>query len=322
MKYFVLPLTILFLLFCNLSFAQTQSGFRLGFGIDGGIATKDPFKSVLGGDIRLQKDLSDHLSATLTAGFTHFFEKDHFDGYNQYGSPYNVIPVKAGLKYFVTDNFYVGAEAGVGFGFEQWGNSFLYSPSLGVAFKNGLDVSVKYEDYTRSTITKDIALRLAYGVDLSNHHATHKRIERAEGWQLGFEIDPGIAGSNDDFALGGQVNLYRHLTNNLEAIASTGVTHFSVSCRFYNFNTYTYMKTSGETIIPVMAGLRLYAGNQFYVAGEAGAAFSTHGNASFAYSPSLGLAFSNGLDLGVKYENFSDNYPELIALKLGYRFKL
>jgi hypothetical protein len=322
MKYFVLPLTILFLLFCNLSFAQTQSGFRLGFGIDGGIATKDPFKSVLGGDIRLQKDLTDHLSATLTAGFTHFFEKDHFDGYNQYGSPYNVIPVKAGLKYFVTDNLYVGAEAGVGFGFEQWGNSFLYSPSLGVAFKNGLDVSVKYEDYTRSAITKDIALRLAYGVDLSNHHATHKRIERAEGWQLGFGIDPGITTNNNDFVLGGEVNVYRHLTNSLEATASAGITHFYNSYLSYANGEAEGFKTQGETIIPVMAGLRLFAGNQFYVAGEAGAAFSTHGDAYFAYSPSIGLAFSSGLDLGIKYENFGDYYPETVSLKLGYRFKL
>jgi len=322
MKYFVLPLTILFLLFSNLSFAQTQPGIRLGFGVDGGVATNDPFKSALGGDIRLQKDLNDRLSATLTAGFTHFFEKDHFYGYNQYGSPYNVIPVKAGLKLFLTNNLYFAGEAGVGFGFEQWGNSFLYSPSIGLSFKNGLDISIKYEDYTRSSVTKDIALRLAYGVNLSKQHAVRKKVEHTADWQLGFGINPGIAGNSDDFVLGGDINLYKHLTNDLQATASAGVTHFSVAYQFYSFSTYNYVKTSGQTIIPVMAGLRLFAGTQFYIAGEAGAAFSTHGIASFAYSPSLGLAFSNGLDLGIKYENFSDNYPELIALKLGYRFRL
>ena len=166
--------SLLLLILCSpKARAQTDNGLSLGFGINAGIAPTNAFKYTLGGDIRLQKDINKHFAATLTTGFTHFFEKDHFDKYPQYGSPYNVIPVKAGLKYFVTNNFYLGGEAGAGLAFEQWGTSFLWSPSVGLAFKNGIDISAKYEDYTRDKMTKNIGLRLAYSFDLGNH-TSHK----------------------------------------------------------------------------------------------------------------------------------------------------
>jgi hypothetical protein len=157
MKHLFSFLTIFLLLF-GIAHAQVPNSWRIGFGINAGVATSDAFKYALGGDIRVQKNFNERLSGTLTTGFTHFFEKDHFASYNQYGSPYNVIPVKLGLKYVVTGNLYAGGEAGAGFAFEQWGTSFLWSPSVGLAFKNGMDISIKYEDYTRDRATKDIAL--------------------------------------------------------------------------------------------------------------------------------------------------------------------
>jgi hypothetical protein len=166
MKYFFFSLFAALILSTTLTNAQNSaSNWQIGFGVSPGGATSNPFKYTLGGDIRVQKNFNNRISGTLTAGFTHFFEKDHFDGYNQYGSPYNVIPVKAGVKVFLTDGFYLGGEAGVGFGFEQWGNSFVWSPSVGVAFKNGIDLSIRYEDFTKNKVTQDVALRLAYGIN-------------------------------------------------------------------------------------------------------------------------------------------------------------
>jgi hypothetical protein len=101
MKHLFSFLTI-FLLLSGIAHAQVPNSWRIGFGINAGVATSDAFKYALGGDIRVQKNFNERLSGTLTTGFTHFFEKDHFASYNQYGSPYNVIPVKLGLKYFVT----------------------------------------------------------------------------------------------------------------------------------------------------------------------------------------------------------------------------
>lgn len=145
--------------------AQDSQAWRLGLSVNPGVATKDPYGFVLGGDVRLQKDFVGPVSATLTTGFTHFFVKDDFK--NVY-DPYNVVPLKAGIKAFLSQNFYVAGEVGAGFGTDKGaGTSFVWSPSIGWAFSNGLDVGVKYEDYTKSDYTKQVALRVAYGFNLS-----------------------------------------------------------------------------------------------------------------------------------------------------------
>ncbi|MGZ3873024.1 MAG: hypothetical protein ACXVJD_08900 [Mucilaginibacter sp.] len=328
MKYQFFSLLVFVLFTATIANAQTANPWRIGFGVDAGVPASGAFRYALGGDIRLQKDINQQLSVTLTTGFSHFFEKEHFANYLQYGSPYNVIPVKAGIKAFLTDNFYVGAEAGVGFGFEQWGNSFVYSPAAGLAFKNGLDISIKYEDYTTDRNTRDIALRFAYGIDLRKKASREKR-ERVSGWQLGFSINPGVTtNSFDDKTLEVEVDLAKQLTNTLEFSFSAGVSHFFTPYRsYYYYNTAMWNSIQffnvERNVIPVKAGLRWYAGSRLYVAGEAGAAFGLNGATSFVYSPTIGLAYKSGLDIGVKYENYGDNaISDVVSLKLGYRFKL
>ncbi|NCD71181.1 hypothetical protein [Mucilaginibacter agri] len=314
-----------FLLISISSFAQGD-GWRIGFGISPGVVPNGPFKYSLGGDIRLQKNFTDRLAGTLSAGFTHFFEKDHFTGYSQYGSPYNVIPVKAGIKAFVTNNFYVGAEAGAGFGFEQWRTSFLWSPSVGLAFNNGLDLSVRYEDFTRSSATRDISLRIAYGLNMRKFGIHKKANVDKSDWKLGLGLNPGIS-TTDGFVLGGEAGIYKALTSNLEVYGTVGLTHyFSLYHNYYTANGMGYLfgiKKGAENFVPVKVGLRLYAGNQFYVSGDAGAAFASDGNTAFTYSPAIGLTFKNGVDIGAKYDGFAGFYiPGTVSLKLAYRFKL
>ncbi len=139
--------------------AQKANPVRLGVGINAGIATNKTAGFVLGGDLRLQQSMGKSVSWTLTPGYTHFFKKDLFAGAG-------VVPVKAGLKFFPAPNFYLAAEAGAGFFTDKGlGTSFVYSPYAGFAFKN-LDVSVKYENFTKYEFTQQVALRLAYGFKL------------------------------------------------------------------------------------------------------------------------------------------------------------
>jgi hypothetical protein len=306
--------------------AQNENGWRIGFGISPGIPIKDPFAFTLGGDVRLQKNFNSRFAATLTAGFTHYFEKDHFIGYNQYGSPFNVVPVKAGAKFFLSDNLYVAGEAGAGFGFEQWGTSFLWSPSVGVAFKNGIDLSIRYEDFTKSSVTKDVSLRLAYGLD-TRKLVPHKKADSDSNWKLALGLNPGVS-TDDGFVLGAEAGIYKPVARNLEVYATAGLMHyFDVYEAYYTMTgpyTYNFQEKKGDkNIIPVKAGLRLYAGNQFYISGDAGAAFASDGNTAFAYSPTIGLAFKNGVDIGAKYDGYAGFYiPAAVSLKLAYRFKL
>ncbi|HMG07790.1 MAG TPA: hypothetical protein VK609_04730 [Mucilaginibacter sp.] len=309
--------------------AQTPVSWHIGFGINSGVSTSDAFKYALGGDIRIQKDFDKRFSGTLTTGFSHFFEKAHFAGYSQYGSPYNVIPVKLGIKYFVADNLYLGGEAGAGFAFEQWGTSFLWSPSVGFAFKNGIDLSVKYEDYTNDKATKNIALRLAYGFG-TRKLESHKKVTEVKGLELGISVNPGASiSSSSDFILGGEVSLHKPLSGNIEATFSAGYTHMSKSY----YSTYGIMDVNGyvyynnnytvKNVVPAKVGLRLYLADSFYLGGEAGVGFAANRNSSFVYSPTLGVKLKNGIDIGAKYDNYSHRLiQDAVSLKFGYHFKL
>ena len=155
------------MIYTTTSSAQTaestnyDQGFKLGIGLSGGIPTDgDDYDWALGGDVRLQYDLSKRTSVTLTTGFTNLFVGDDVPDLG-------FIPAKAGFKAFVwEDQFYVMGEVGAGFavtnGYDE--TSLLWAPSIGYAGKH-IDVSLRYEDYDKFN-TNQIALRVAYGFDL------------------------------------------------------------------------------------------------------------------------------------------------------------
>ncbi len=162
----VLQLTATLLVFALLSnrLNAQNSGPRLGIGIDAGSTLKDPTKVVLGLDARLQQSLGNSVSGILTTGYYHFLKSD------KSGDGFGIIPLKIGLKIFPVKNFYVAGEAGAGFGTKNGlGTSFIYSPSAGLAFGSGFDVSIKYEGYAHKEYHgyyNQLALRLAYGFKL------------------------------------------------------------------------------------------------------------------------------------------------------------
>ena len=139
-----------------------DQGFRLGFGINAGGVTNDAFNFALGGDVRLQYDLSRDTSLTLTTGFTNLFAKE-----NEF-KDLGFIPVKAGFKAFINSSpFYVMGETGAGFavtnGYDE--TTFIWSPGVGYA-NDFIDLSVRYEDVDAYYDSGIIALRLAYGFKL------------------------------------------------------------------------------------------------------------------------------------------------------------
>lgn len=157
-----------------------DQGFRLGFGLNAGYVFDEPYDFALGGDVRLQYDLSQKTSLTLTTGFTNLFAGEQ-NGVDI--KDLGFIPVKAGFKAFVwEDSFYVLGEAGAGFAVtnrdEYEGTnstSLILAPGIGYANKY-IDLSVRYEHYsdfptynsngTEGTGTGQLALRIAYGFKL------------------------------------------------------------------------------------------------------------------------------------------------------------
>jgi hypothetical protein len=166
-----LCLAFIAFLYANTTFAQDtevtnyDQGFRLGFGLNGGIPTDGDYDWSLGGDVRLQYDLSKRTSLTLTTGFTNLFNGDDPNGNDI--KDLGFIPAKAGFKAFIwEDQFYVLGELGAGFavtnGYDK--TTFLWAPGIGYANKY-IDISVRYEGY-HDFKTDQVALRLAYGFDL------------------------------------------------------------------------------------------------------------------------------------------------------------
>ena len=143
--------------------AKAQNGGpRLGIGVDVGSTLKSPVRTTLGADLRLQQPFGKGLSGILTTGYYQFFKAD------SYNPGFGIIPLKAGLKFFPVKNVYISGEVGAGFGTKKGaGTSFVYSPSFGLAFGDGFDVSLKYENFTDyDGYAQQLALRLAYGFKL------------------------------------------------------------------------------------------------------------------------------------------------------------
>lgn len=141
---------------------------KLGIGVNVGVPTNSGSSFALGADLRYQVDIDRQLSIPITAGFTSIFNKDvgNIEIPNS-----NYIPAKAGLKYFFSDTgagAYGLAEAGAAFGTNKGsGTSFVYSPAIGYAWNNGLDLSAKYEGLSKNGVNNGyVGVRLAYGFKL------------------------------------------------------------------------------------------------------------------------------------------------------------
>jgi len=163
--------------------AQTvdPNKWRFGIGVEGGVPTgnaHDISNFELGGTARLQYGISKNLALTLTSGYYNFFGKTYTTSFSDgtstttitvKGRSLGIVPVKAGVKGFFTDNLYLGAEAGAGFevhaivdGGEK-DTKLILSPAIGWANKSW-DVGVRYENFSGQGNSYGlVGLRLAYG---------------------------------------------------------------------------------------------------------------------------------------------------------------
>jgi hypothetical protein len=158
--------------------AQTidDGKLRFGIGVDGllpvgSLSNTESFG--LGITPRLQYGISKNLALTFTSGIYHFFPKSYFVS-NGFGSGayaryhLDIIPVKLGLKAFVSNNIYLAAEAGAGFEVEDGGGpvKLILSPAVGYASKHW-DMAVRYENFSGNNYAYGtLGLRVAYGFGL------------------------------------------------------------------------------------------------------------------------------------------------------------
>lgn len=167
------------------STTTTKSGIRYSIGVDAGIPLgdfKDNYKWNLGGSVQADIPvLSNKLFVTVNAGYNNIFGKNDVVVGNTTVSPtdFHLIPVKAGLKFFPIDNFYVQGEAGAAFLLNKSdigankSTAFVYAPQIGVQFpvsaSSFIDAGIRYEATTKYATGVDaskvnfIGIRVAYG---------------------------------------------------------------------------------------------------------------------------------------------------------------
>ena len=148
---------------------------RFGIGVDGLLPVGSLSKTAnfgLGLTPRLQYGIANNVALTFTSGLYHFFPKDMYynDGLQSYKYNWDLdlIPVKFGIKAFVTSNIYVNAEAGMGFQVDNGGgdSKFLASGGVGYATKHW-DFGARYENFSGNGYRSGvIGLRVAYGFGL------------------------------------------------------------------------------------------------------------------------------------------------------------
>jgi hypothetical protein len=160
-------------------FSTNVSAQKIGIGANLGIPTDDAYSFAAGIDARIQFDVTKQLSVPIATGYTNFFAKDRKYLNNVDVPDYGYIPLKTGLKYFFDPSgsgIYAMGEVGAAFGVtDNAKTTFLYAPTLGYSWSNGLDLGLKYENAGKGDAlrlmddknrTGQVALRIAYGFKL------------------------------------------------------------------------------------------------------------------------------------------------------------
>jgi len=160
----------------------TSNGVRFSIGVDAGVPTgklSDNYKWNLGGSLQADIPVANQLFVTVNAGYDNIFGKKNIDGTGIDATNIQLLPVKAGLKFFPVANFYIQGEAGVAFLLnksdvnDNKSAAFVYAPQVGYQFQLGgksyIDAGVRYEASTKFDSNIDdskvsfFGLRVAYG---------------------------------------------------------------------------------------------------------------------------------------------------------------
>lgn len=162
------------------------NGIVLSIGADAGIPTgklNDSYNWNIGGSVQADIPVLPHqLFVTVNAGYNSIQGKKNIGGVQGLDATnIQLLPVKAGLKYFPISHFYVQGEAGAAFLLNKSdfnydkSAAFVYAPQIGYQFplggKSYLDAGVRYEASTKFSSVADnskvnfFGLRVAYAFD-------------------------------------------------------------------------------------------------------------------------------------------------------------
>lgn len=173
--------TLIAFLFASLVFTTVQaqqSNIGLGGEINFPSGNSSNASAIgLGGYLKAELGLSSKFSLTASGSISNFFGKRFFGA----KSPSRAYaPVKAGLKYYTTENFYLEGQLGAAIPLNQGVKTgFAWSPGIGTYLKtrgsdNKIDIGLRYEGWTSTSVVNSnktttfsfIGIRLGYAFGL------------------------------------------------------------------------------------------------------------------------------------------------------------
>ena len=167
----VILFTVIIFCAAAVSFAQRDK-LKLSVGAELGFATggfSNTHSIGIGGSAQLEIPLQEKLQGVAYGGILLYTGKGIPGESGKKYSGVTIIPLRIGIKYFLTGSVYGGLQAGLGFisGNEIYnGAAFSYSPQIGYEFKTNsgksIDVTFKYDAYVKSGTLGSFGLRVAY----------------------------------------------------------------------------------------------------------------------------------------------------------------
>ena len=153
-----------------------MTGPKLGIGAEFAFPMGDfgdVYNLGFGGSLLYQHPVAANLNLTGSAGYTTFTGKKYeAGGVTIKAKDAGFIPVKAGARYFVAENFYIGGELGAAFSTADGGKTaFAYAPGIGIEFPvsdgGAIELGGRYEGWSaNSTTSSFIEVRLPYNLGL------------------------------------------------------------------------------------------------------------------------------------------------------------
>ena len=160
----LLPLLLLF----TYSLAHGQFAPKKAFsvGLDLAIPTNSIYSVGFGGSGKAEVPVAGAASITVTAGFTSLYYKSSVFGNTKSAAPATFIPLKAGVKYYLGEAFYIEGEAGNAIA-TNYGKDKLFAFALGPGFlanagkNSAIDIGFRYENWGSGRI-RQTGIRVAY----------------------------------------------------------------------------------------------------------------------------------------------------------------
>lgn len=146
------------ILFSVVSTKAQSSDLTFGVGLDLGIPAHNLSGSSIaaGFDVMAHYSVSKEVAITGDVGYTALFAKSG-------GKTTNIIPLRAGIRFYPGSNFFVGGKIGAGF-LSGNGSVTTTAYSLGGGFKidKQLELGASYDGYSKNGTVGLVNIRLGY----------------------------------------------------------------------------------------------------------------------------------------------------------------